>query len=384
VSASAAEVRLAAVSNSSLEPLVKQPYRLFFPLGVLLGWVGVGQWLLFSLRLGGSYRVAFHAMVQVQGFLGCFIAGFLFTFIPRRTVGKNPRAWQLWLCAACPLLLAVFAWFELWAVAQTFWLVELLVLSQFVVSRARTNSNPRPTPPSLVWIPVGLLLGVLGSVVAALPGLHALGKAFVLEGVVTALVMGIGVMLVPVITRSEGPPQEAKAHEPAWIHAVLAVAFVASFFLEARAAYALRLAIACMVLVRGAKLWRLPTEPGLNRWLTWCAAWCLPLGLTTLTVWPEHRAAGLHVVFVGGFGVLALSVAQHVTAAHGDRHALLARWGGPTLVVSVLMAIALLARVAMDLDAARYLQWMTVAALAFIGAGAAWLVGAGGLLLPRR
>jgi hypothetical protein len=38
-----------------------------------------------------------------------------------------------------------------------------------------------------VWIPVALALGIAGSVVAALPGLHALGKSFVLEGVIAAL-----------------------------------------------------------------------------------------------------------------------------------------------------------------------------------------------------
>ena len=75
----------------------------------------------------------------MQGFIGCFVAGFLFTFIPRRTLGRTPARWQLWLCAACPVGLTTFAWLEWWAVAQTFWLVELLVLLQFVVSRARAS-----------------------------------------------------------------------------------------------------------------------------------------------------------------------------------------------------------------------------------------------------
>ena len=56
--------------TSSAGALRKDPYRLFFPLGVLLGWAGVGQWLWFSLGGGGPFRVVFHSMVQVQGFLG--------------------------------------------------------------------------------------------------------------------------------------------------------------------------------------------------------------------------------------------------------------------------------------------------------------------------
>ncbi len=365
-----------APMQAESEPLVKQPYRLFFPLGVLLGWVGVGQWLLFSLGIAPAWRVVFHAMVQVQGFIGCFVAGFLFTFIPRRTMGRTPAPWQLWVCALCPLGLTVAAWFERWAIAQAFWLVELFVLLQFVVSRARASKNSKPTPPTLTWIPIALLMGVTGALVSAFPTLHAIGKSLVLEGMVTALVMGIGSMLVPVITRAEPPPAQAGVAAPKWPQVVLAVAFVASFFLEGRLAYGLRLTVVGMVLVLEAQLWRPPSHPGVNRWLVWLSAWCLPWGYALLTVFPAHRTFGLHVIFLGAFGMLAMSVAFHVTAAHANRADALKAWRSPMLVCGLLMALALGARSAMALDAARYLPWMTTAVACFIGAGVAWLVAA--------
>lgn len=362
-----------ATAETGPEALVKQPYRLFFPLGVLLGWVGVGQWLLFSLQLGGGFRAVFHAMVQVQGFLGAFVAGFLFTFIPRRTMGRPPAAWQLWLCAACPVGLTVFAWVERWEVAQGFWLLELAVLAQFVVSRTLSSKNPRATSPTLVWIPVALLMGVAGALVTAVPALHAVGKSLVLEGLVASLVMGIGAMLVPIITRAEPPQQQRGEASPRWPQGVLAIAFVASFFLEGRLAYGLRLAVVCTVLVLHAQLWRPPTQGGVNRWLVWLAAWCLPLGYALLTAWPSLRTTGLHVIFIGAFGLLALCVGHHVVAAHAGRPDLLRARVGPMLLCGLLMAAALGARVAMTVDPSRYLQWMTTAALAFIAAGGAWL-----------
>jgi len=133
--------------------------------------------------------------------------------------------------------------------------------------------------------------------------------------------------------------------------------------------------------VWGAQLWKRPTQPGLNRWVVFAAAWCLPLGYTLLMLWPEQRSAGRHVIFLGGFGLLAMAIGQHVIAAHAGRGDWLTGWPRATGGLAGLTALALGARVAMQLDPARYLEWMTVAALAFVAAGACWLWGMAPLLL---
>ncbi len=370
--------------TSSAGALRKDPYRLFFPLGVLLGWAGVGQWLWFSLGGGGPFRVVFHSMVQVQGFLACFVAGFLFTFIPRRTASAPAAGWQLAIAALCPVLLAVSAWFDRWAIAQGFWLVQLVVLLHFAISRASVSRNTGRMSPTLVWIPVALAMGVVGSVITSFSWGHLLGSALVLEGTVTALVIGIGAMLVPVITRAQPPPT---SRAPVWPQLVLAALFVGSFVVQSHTslppaiAYALRLGVVGVVLVWGAQLWKRPTQPGLNRWVVFAAAWCLPLGYTLLMLWPEQRSAGRHVIFLGGFGLLAMAIGQHVIAAHAGRGDWLTGWPRATGGLAGLTALALGARVAMQLDPARYLEWMTVAALAFVAAGACWLWGMAPLLL---
>ena len=189
-------------------------------------------------------------------------------------------------------------------------------------------------------------------------------------------------MLVPVITGAQAPPDQQHAVGPRWPQAVLAPAFLASFALDGRPAYALRLAVVAVVLVWGGRLWRPPTEPGVHRWLTWLGAWCLPLGYGLLTAWPLQRALGLHVVFVGAFSTLALAVGFHVTAAHGSRPGRLSARASPMLACGLMMALALLARPAMALDLSRYLMWMTVAAAAFIGAGVSWLLAAAQVWAP--
>src|SRR5262249_58192926 len=46
-----------------------EPFRAFFPLGVLLGWVGIGHWLLYSVGMTTTYSCMLHGLVQTQAFL---------------------------------------------------------------------------------------------------------------------------------------------------------------------------------------------------------------------------------------------------------------------------------------------------------------------------
>ena len=52
-----------------------EPYRVFFPLGLVLAWAGVLHWLLHGLGLLSDYRPVFHSITQIQGFLICFALG---------------------------------------------------------------------------------------------------------------------------------------------------------------------------------------------------------------------------------------------------------------------------------------------------------------------
>src|SRR4029450_11771560 len=64
-------------------------------------------------------------------------------------------------------------------------------------------------------------------------------------------------------------------------------------------------------------IYRLPTLPGWHRRLVWLSAWMIPAGYILASLFPLQVKAGLHVVFIGGFALMALSVGLHVTLAHG-------------------------------------------------------------------
>lgn len=367
-----------------------EPYRIFFPLGIALAWAGVLHWLLLATGATGAYRSIFHSMTQIEGFLACFATGFLFTMIPKRTGTAGPKRWQLAVGILCPIATTVCAWFELWAVAQVFWIALLLLLVTFAGARLRAIKGRRPAPDTFVWIPVALLSGIGGAILAGVGAargeewmwLHDIGRGLVLQGVFTCLVIGVGGMLIPLLTRGD-PPLEGSGLGRRALHLAAAAIFLASFWVEGlvslRAGFALRAAVVAAALIPSARLWRLPNVAGLHRKLVWVAAWMLPLGFASVAILPEYRRIGLHIVFIGCFALLTFAISLHVVLAHGGRLRLLdaTPWQVPT--VAGLISVALGARLMVDLWPTHFELWLGTAAAAFLAATIAWLH----LALPR-
>ena len=74
-----------------------EPFRIFFPLGTLVGISGVSLWpLFFSGIHHGFYPGVMHARLMIEGFLGAFIFGFLGTAFPRLTGTPHLSRKELW------------------------------------------------------------------------------------------------------------------------------------------------------------------------------------------------------------------------------------------------------------------------------------------------
>jgi len=372
----------------------REPYLLFFPLGIVLSWAGVGHWLAFTLGWSPAFNPIFHAMTQIQGFLMAFAVGFLFTMIPRRTGTPPPALWEVAVCAIAPVATTVAAWYQQWNLTQVAWLVLAVVLVAFALRRF-TSANARRRPPNgFVWIPLAIAMGIAGSVLtgvgAAAGGdlfwLHNVGQKLVLQGMFIGLVLGVGGLAFPLMTRGQAPADTtgSAADKVAMaLHVGAAGLLIASFFLEVttsvRAAMLLRAAIISIVLVGTVELWRLPDQPGSNRWLIWIAGWMLPAGYLVAGIWPAYWSAGLHLSFVAGFALLTLGVGAQVVLGHGGyREMMLGRPWQLTLMGG-LVAAAAVARTLMEFDRSHYYFWMGVASGCFIGATAVWLA----FLLPK-
>jgi len=364
----------------------REPYRILFPLGALISWAAVSHWLLLALRVTDTYLSIFHAMAQVQGFLTCYAVGFLFTFIPRRTGTSPPAVWQMAVAIAAPLLTSALALAERWAASQVPWIILLLVVVGFAARRARSAAGTRRGAPSFVWVPLTLVIAVFATIMtgaAAAAGgevmwLHDLGRAVLLQGMFTGLALGIGSLLIPVITRAESPPELGPSQArraKAW-HLATAAVFFAAFWVEAALSmslgFALRAVTTAAVLWFAARAWRPPTLPGLHRWLVLIAVWCIPVGNALVAALPEYRQAGLHVLFIGGFALLTLTVSAHVALTHGGSGDLLRGRPPPAIAMAALLAVAVVARMLVVFDQTRFYVWLLIAASAFLGATLAW------------
>jgi len=380
----------------------REPYAVFFPLGIVLSWAGVGRWLAFALSGRHEEYVSvfiFHSITQVEGFLLCFAMGFLFTMIPRRTGTAPPSAVEMAIGLAAPVLTAAAAWQQQWALSQAGWITACVLLVVFVMRRFLSTGARRRPPTSFVWIPVALLLGLVGSVLTgsgSLLGsdwqwLHNLGQMFVLQGVFIALILGVGGLALPMMTRGVAPADASLA--PVDIltmgaHLVAAALLVASFFVQQKvsvtAGCGLRAAVIVAEFLFAMELWRWPTLPGWNRRVIWVAAWCLPLGFALAALFPDYYEGGLHVSFIGGFATLTLAVSTHVILGHGDRISTINGKPWQVMAIALLMLAAAVSRAAMALQPMSRGAWMATAAFYFLCATAVWVAFLVPVLLKRR
>ena len=372
-------------SSSKPEPVWRrEPYRLFFPLGVVLGQVGVVHWLLYALGVDSTWRSTSHALTLVQGFMLCFALGFLYTFIPRRTGTEGPSAARVGVSLLLPVAVTASAWWEAWWLTEAFFLAQLGVLLSFIVPRLRAPGPGRTVPEGMVWVPIALGLGAAGAVLTAVPPgmgppwLHALGTGLLLQGLFAGLVLGVGGMLLPMFLHGEPPSVAtgARRRVKQGLHVAAALCFVASFLVEplvsSRWGHGLRAVVVAAALVGPTRLWRAPSQSGLHRWLIWASAWLLPLGYSVVALRPELRTAGLHVVFLGCFALMALAVSTHVVLAHGGHGRLLMGHPWQVGTVGALMGVAMVARLLVPFTAGHFTLWLGIAAAAFLAATALW------------
>lgn len=387
-----------AMTQNFVTRFSEEPYRIFFPLGILFGSVGAGHWAAYSFGWVESYSGFFHASIQTQGYISCFITGFLLTAMPRFSSTSPCSTVELFGFLLVTFGILVFLSLGLPLVSELCfmgWLVSLALFAYRRVGSRKGKKDPSLQPPvEFVWIPMAILHGLIGSVLILgsqtelFPAWAlAVGRPMVEQGFLLAVVVGVGGFLAPrlmgrfqVIPSSHLASPEKGVRERqrrAGIHLLAGALLFVSFWLEGlgwkAAAYGLR---ACVV--TGELLWTCsflapPRVPGFFAKLLWLSLWMILLGYWGVVIFPAYRVSLLHFVFLGGFSLMTFAVATVVTLSHsGEAPRLQGRlpvlWG-----VAAGLAVALVLRVLSSFSPELYFTLVGTAALSWLVAGGTWI-----------
>jgi uncharacterized protein involved in response to NO len=365
------------------------PYRLLFPLGIAFAIAGAAPWIFYAA--GAGYPGLLHRALMIEGFETSFILGFLLTAIPAFTHGARCSGWELAGAVLGELAFGACAFAGLDAGAQAAFVATLVWLA---VAAARRVVGAKLAPPEeFLFVGVGLALGIAGGLMQLGAGLGVselqprLGIHLVSLGMVLALVLGVGTMLVPVFAGMRDPlvlPGIAAPHERGSrrrLYVVLAALLALSFAADGLGIGALgawlRVVVAGTLGLLGWKLARLPGRRALGAWAMWASGWLVLGGLVLAALVPSRAIAFHHLVFIGGFGLLTMSIGTRVVTGHGrypvhDESRILHP------VVVALVGLALVLRVAGDF-APGPARWLGGSAALWILAWLGWAIGA----LPR-
>jgi hypothetical protein len=211
------------------------------------------------------------------------------------------------------------------------------------------------------------------------------GKLLVEQGVFLCFVVGIGSLVLPLMSGMAPPADLGSSpaeRRKAFAYAGAGLLILASFVWEqigwTRAAPALRGVVVIAGLTAGAGARHAPGKPGFHRRLVWLSVWLIPLGLIISALWPDYRVPALHILFIGGFGLMAFAVATHVSLSHLGLETL--ALGRPPAVVALAVgfALALVTRFVADISDV-YFGHLAVAAAWWLAGSAIWL----GFFLPK-
>ncbi|MEO6871118.1 MAG: NnrS family protein [Chthoniobacterales bacterium] len=363
----------------------QEPFRIFFPLGLLLGATGVLLWPLYYAHLIAVYPATPHMRLMIEGLMGSFVVGFLGTAGPRLLDAKPLGAGEVGALLVLQLGSACCHLLRLQVLGDTLFLA-LLLFFIFTLVRRRTAQSDRP-PPGFLLVLGGLLNAIAGVLLILLSGqslfADQFGRLLLEEGFILFPLLGVGVFFFPKLLEgeTEAPinPQVGAAlwRRGAALAAGCAAALWISFLLETldwtRSAAVLRGLTTLFYFVTQGHLFRRGLKRTfLSRVFEFGAA-LLIAGLFLPAFLPTYRVANLHVVFLGGFSIILFTVSTRVILGHTGQSHLFRQRLRFLITALAFLVLAMLARISADFFPVERSSHLIYAAFLWLLAAATWL-----------
>ena len=332
--------------------LGREPFRIFFPAGVLAGIVGVALWPLYFAGISEFYPGLGHARIMACGLFGAFIFGFLGTAMPRMLSAKPLRVFQVVpLVLLHTLMVVAFANSNIFVGDVLFF---ALLVSFIGLMLARAKQRKDTPPPGFILVALCFVSVTAGTALAILQHFSDLDVFWITlqrllsyQGFVLLPILGIGPFILPRLFGMQSQHDFPEMMIPAmawWRKAGLAfgtgILIIGSFIMEAngwhRVAHWIRFGAVLGYLLLEMPFHRAPAINALGVSVRIAFAGIVA-GFLAVAFFPAYRVGLLHVTLVGGFAVITFVVATRVVFGHSGNLALLKgrnRW--------LLMAIGLM------------------------------------------
>ncbi len=340
--------------------LTSEPFRLFFPTGMVFGILGVLLWPLFHAGWLPFYPNFAHTRLMT-GFAAFFIFGFLMTAGPRllgvpafsRTIVLSVFYLSCATCAAH--LLNLIALGDL-----IFCLTVAIVLANAAQAYRTRCDCP---PPGFPLAGLGLLSACIGSLLLALvsfgwitPHFFVLGKILLYQGFTLLPIIGIGAFFFPKILggRNEHDFPEMRIANQEWKRrfrrsCLAGIGFFVSVALEISGyfaiAYLLRLGALggyCLTEIPFREFRRDRSLHGIQLLVILST---IAIGLLGAAIFPAYKVAWLHAYFLVGLTGVIFLVSIRVVFGHSGHPDLilksvrLSKWITGTLLIAAATRI---------------------------------------------
>ncbi|SRR6266540_2170870 len=371
--------------SKGLADFFAEPFRIFFPAGILIGITGVALWPAYYAGFVITYPGTGHARLMIEGFMASFIIGFLGTAGPRIT-STSPLSRREVLALFTLDLLAAGLHFGDAHRAGDVLFVIFIVFFIFTIARRFVRRQDSP-PPNFVLVALGLLNGLFGAILVALSEnavyliTYRIGAALLEQGFVLLPILGVAPFLLPRlpnVAQSDDLP-ESRTLPPGWIPqaafaALLGLIIDGTFVAEAFGA----VAVAGWIRFGAVMIYVIMRMPHRGRsFLGNClraGIAAVPFGLAVELLWPQYRVGALHILFISAFSFVALTVAIRVVFGHSGRMDLLRKPLPFFTVVGALIFLTMLSRYVADVAPRARTIHLVAAAACWLLAALIWTV----------
>lgn len=359
-----------------------EPYRLFFPMALLAGVVGVMLWPLFYWQVLDFYPLAAHTRLMIQGFVGGCMIGFLGTAMPKMLSAPSLKMWQVLL-----LVLGYIGYCSahssgLQSLGDGIFAATFIFM--LVCFGVRVRVRKSAIGPQMVLAVMGVVSGIFGAAWWAfcMPSEHfyvtMFSQRLLYQAFILLPILGLGSFFFPLVL---GVKKQEIEGTKAWRRKagesfVVGLLILLTYWVEVhsqQSVMAWTRFLTCFIWLTQESGWlRRTNTKGVMVHSLRAGIVCLLGGMVAVAVVEQHRIALEHTLYIGGFGLITVIVATRVIYGHSGQGAKFQRWVKPLVACVALLLLAMATRVTADFMPAIRNTHHTYAAICWVAVSGIW------------